>query len=77
MKQAPNVTTVGGITGGGGGMPLSQELPNGWMIRFSAVPMFDADMQHTEFGVMPDIEVHISPEDTDDTILLTAIDVII
>ena len=73
MKQAPNATTVGGITGGGGGMPLSQELPNGWMIRFSAVPMFDADMQHTEFGVMPDIEVHISADDTDDTILLEAI----
>ena len=73
MKNAPNVTVIGGITGGGGGMPLSQELPNGWMIRFSAVPMFDANMQHTEFGVMPDIEVHISPDDTDDTILLEAI----
>jgi hypothetical protein len=43
------------------------------MVRFSAVPMFDAEMQHTEFGVMPDIEVHISPDDTDDTILLEAI----
>jgi hypothetical protein len=73
MKQAPNAIVVGGITGGGGGMPLSQELPNGWMVRFSAVPMFDAEMQHTEFGVMPDIEVHISPDDTDDTILLKAI----
>lgn len=60
MHKAPNVTVIGGITGGGGGMPLSQELPNGWMIRFSAVPMFDADMQHTEFGVNPDIEVHIT-----------------
>ena len=77
MKQAPNATVVGGITGGGGGMPLSQELPNGWMIRFSAVPMFDAEMQHTEFGVMPDIEIHISPDDTDDTILLRAINEII
>ena len=77
MKQAPNVTVIGGITGGGGGIPLSQELPNGWMIRFSAVPMFDAEMQHTEFGVAPDIEVHIAPDDTDDTILLTAINKII
>lgn len=77
MKQAPNVTIIGGITGGGGGMPLSQELPNGWMIRFSAVPMFDAEMQHTEFGVAPNIEVHISPDDTDDTILLRAINKII
>lgn len=73
MKQAPNVVVVGGITGGGGGMPLSQELPNGWMVRFSAVPMFDAEMKHTEFGVMPDIEVHISSDDTDDMILLQAI----
>ncbi len=73
MKQAPNVTVIGGITGGGGGMPLSQELPNGWMIRFSAVPMFDSKMQHTEFGVIPDIEAHISPEDKYDTILLSAI----
>lgn len=73
MKRAPNVVIIGGITGGGGGMPLSQELPNGWMIRFSAVPMYDANMQHTEFGVMPDIEAHISPDDTDDSILLTAI----
>ena len=73
MKQAPNVIVVGGITGGGGGMPLSQELPNGWMVRFSAVPMYDSDMQHTEFGVIPDIEAHISLDDTDDTILLQAI----
>lgn len=77
MKQAPNATIVGGITGGGGGMPLSQELPNGWMIRFSAVPMYDANMEHTEFGVMPDIEVHINKEDTDDTILLKAIEEIL
>lgn len=63
LLHAPNVTVVGGITGGGGGMPLSQELPNGWMIRFSAVPMYDSEMKHTEFGVMPDIEVHITPED--------------
>ena len=73
MKQAPNVIVVGGITGGGSGMPLSQELPNGWMVRFSAVPMYDSDMQHTEFGVIPDIEAHISLDDTDDTILLQAI----
>ena len=77
MKQAPNATVIGGITGGGGGMPLSQELPNGWMIRFSAVPMFDAEMQHTEFGVTPDIEVHIAPNAVDDTILLRAINEIL
>lgn len=80
MLKAPNVAVVGGLTGGGGGMPLSQELPNGWMIRFSAVPMYDADMQHTEFGVMPDREVHIT--DTDlanqrDAIVDAAIDLLL
>jgi len=63
VRYAPNVTVVGGITGGGGGMPLSQELPNGWMIRFSAIPMYDASMNTIEFGVEPDIEMHITPDD--------------
>lgn len=63
VRHAPNVTIMGGITGGGGGMPLSQELPNGWMVRFSAVPMYDADMRSIEFGVTPDIEIHITPDD--------------
>ncbi len=77
MKQAPNVTVVGGRTGGGGGMPLSQELPNGWMIRFSAVPMYDAEYQHTEFGVDPDIEIHITdPKSDSDPIIEKAIEII-
>lgn len=63
VRYAPNVTIIGGITGGGGGMPLSQELPNGWMVRFSAVPMYDAEMKSIEFGIVPDIEVHITQED--------------
>lgn len=63
VRQAPCVTVFGGITGGGGGMPLSQELPIGWMIRFSAIPMYDASMKTIEFGVEPDIELHITPED--------------
>lgn len=76
---AENVTTVGGITGGGGGMPLSQEIPIGWMVRFSAVPMYDTKMQHTEFGVKPDIEVHITDSDiadNTDPILDTAINLL-
>ena len=61
--QAPNVTVVGGRTGGGGGMPLSQELPIGWMVRFSAVPMYDSEMQTTEFGVEPDESVTLEESD--------------
>ena len=65
MGKAPNATIVGGTTGGGGGMPLSQELPIGWMVRFSAVPMYDCEMKTTEFGIAPDIELHITEENYD------------
>ena len=41
MKALPTVKVVGDHTGGGAGMPFSNTLPNGWMVRFSAVPMYD------------------------------------
>lgn len=65
MKDAPNATIVGDVTGGGGGMPLSNELPNGWMIRFSSSPMLDANLQHIEFGVEPDKSVALDPVDVE------------
>ncbi len=63
MRQLPNVTIIGDKTGGGSGLPFSSELPNGWSVRFSASPMYDLDMQHTEFGIDPDIKVDITSED--------------
>ena len=63
MLYAPNAVVMGGITGGGGGMPLSSELPIGWMVRFSAVPQYNAEMQEIEFGVEPQIEVTTTEED--------------
>jgi Peptidase family S41/Tricorn protease C1 domain len=57
MKMAPYAQIVGDKTGGGGGMPLSSELPNGWMVRFSAVPMFNAKMENTEWGIDPDVRI--------------------
>ncbi|MCF0236758.1 MAG: peptidase S41, partial [Bacteroidaceae bacterium] len=77
MRQLPNVTLVGDRTGGGSGMPFSSELPNGWSLRFSASPMFTPAMQHTEFGIDPDLKVDITAADWQrgvDTILETAID---
>ena len=53
MKELPQVVVMGDITGGGSGLPFSSELPNGWSIRFSASPIYDAEGQHTEFGVAP------------------------
>lgn len=63
MKPLENVTLLGDTTGGGGGMPMSSELPNGWVVRFSSAPMFDADMNHVEFGVAPDIRLDMKDED--------------
>ena len=75
MCTLPLVTIVGDRTGGGSGLPFSSELPNGWSVRFSACPSFDADMKHTEFGIEPDVPVTMTDEDRArgiDTIIETA-----
>ena len=63
MRCLPNVTIIGEKTGGGSGMPFTSELPNGWSVRFSASPHFDAQMKHIEFGIEPDIKVDMLQED--------------
>ena len=63
MKAMENVTLLGDTTGGGGGMPMSSELPNGWVVRLSSAPSFDADMNHVEFGVAPDVRLDMKDED--------------
>lgn len=63
MRCFPQVTLMGDRTGGGGGMPFSSELPNGWGVRFSASPTLDADGQHIEDGIDPDIHVDMTEED--------------
>ncbi len=65
MKSLPNVIVIGDRTGGGSGLPFSGELPNGWSIRFSASPIYDAEMQHTEFGVNPTdgFKVDMTPDE--------------
>lgn len=60
MHELPNVTLVGDHTGGGSGMPMSNSLPNGWSVRFSACPMYDSKKQQTEFGIAPDVNVSLN-----------------
>ena len=75
MKQMPQAIIIGDKTGGGSGLPFSSELPNGWSVRFSASPMYDPDMNHTEFGIEPDINISMTSEDMQrgiDTIIETA-----
>lgn len=76
MNLLPQVVTIGDRTGGGSGMPFSSELPNGWSIRFSASPIYDAKKQDTEFGIDPDIFMDMEFDDMIkgvDTIIETAI----
>jgi hypothetical protein len=75
MRMAPNVRILGDKTGGGSGLPFSSELPNGWSVRFSACPIYDANMEQIEFGIEPDIKVDLSKEDSlkgKDTLIETA-----
>jgi len=55
MREFPLVTIMGDTTGGGSGMPFTLEMPNGWSVRYSAVVTLDADKNHIEFGIEPDI----------------------
>ncbi len=63
MKCSPRVKVVGDRTGGGAGLPFTSSLPNGWVVRFSACPMYDRDRQSTEFGIAPDHECQLSQDD--------------
>jgi hypothetical protein len=63
MKLLPQVTIMGDRTGGGSGLPFNSELPIGWIVRFSASPMLDANKQDTEHGIDPDIRVNLSAYD--------------
>lgn len=79
MKPLPQITVIGDKTGGGSGLPLSNTLPNGWTVRFSACPILDIEGNHTEFGIAPNEEVHITPDDWNsgrDTIIERAIEII-
>lgn len=63
MKAFDGVTLLGDTTGGGGGLPMTSELPNGWLVRFSSAPSYDADTNHIEFGVAPDIRLDMKDSD--------------
>lgn len=63
MRVLPQVTIMGDTTGGGGGLPFSGELPNGWTYRFSTTQSFDQNGNNIEHGIAPDTLVYLKPED--------------
>ncbi len=63
MKDNPFVIVMGDRTGGGGGLPMTSELPNGWLIRFSSTQTLDAQKQHVEHGIDPHYQVELLEAD--------------
>lgn len=63
MKSMPYISIVGDKTGGGAGLPFSNSLPNGWIVRFSACPTFDNPKRSVEFGIEPDHNVCLEDSD--------------
>lgn len=63
FKGLPFVTILGDVTGGGSGLPMSSELPNGWVIRYSSSRITDSDDQDVEFGISPNLHVDMDIND--------------
>jgi hypothetical protein len=63
VKDLTNVTIIGDTTGGGGGLPISGELPNGWTYRFSSTITTDINGFNIENGIPPHIKRDISESD--------------
>lgn len=65
MLNLPNVKIIGDWTGGGGGAPSSTQLPNGWVLRYSATRTLTPDGFNIENGVPPTIKVDMLKADSD------------
>lgn len=62
MKCLPQVRLMGDNTGGGGGVPISTELYNGWMVELSTNPVFDTNKKSIESGIEPHDNVSLQAE---------------
>lgn len=61
MSTLPNVTLIGDRSGGGGGVPVSFEMPNGWKFRISATSTYLPNGFNIERGIEPDIYQSTGP----------------
>jgi hypothetical protein len=59
LKNLPNITLMGDTTGGGGGLPVHSELPNGWTFRYSATQSQSRTGVDLESGIGPDIHLSL------------------
>lgn len=72
VKDLPNVILLGDTTGGGGGMPYSNQLPNGWNFSISVNELFDKDKQPLEYGVAPNVIARFRYDDMKDNLIDTS-----
>jgi hypothetical protein len=72
MKSLPQTFVIGDNTGGGGGMPISAELYNGWTVKFSSTPFFNVKKQSIESGVSPDYYITLNKDSRNDNIIEAA-----
>lgn len=61
MSTIPNVTLIGDRSGGGGGVPVSFELPNGWKFRISVTRTYLPNGYNIEEGIEPDLYQNTGP----------------
>lgn len=62
LRYAPNVTNIGGKSGGGGALPMTHYLVNGWLVVFPSNTLYDRDGNHIECGIDPDILIDADAE---------------
>lgn len=62
VQPQKHVLIMGDKTGGGSGMPMSDELPCGWTVRFSSAIFLDWKGVCTEWGIEPDVKVSLDKE---------------
>jgi len=72
MNCLPQVCIMGDNTGGGGGVPISAELYNGWTVKLSTNPTFDIEKRSIEQGVKPDYSVASKNTNNKDDIIEAA-----
>jgi hypothetical protein len=63
MSELPNVVVIGDQTGGGGGTPFDYELPNGWVLKYSASMAVSVAGANIEDGISPDYYISNSLDD--------------
>jgi len=64
LQKPAMIKVCGDRTGGGSGMPFESVLPNGWVLRFSACPITDAQDLSTESGIDPSPGLRVDMDST-------------